>query len=51
MNFEFLPLIHSAGAMWAMLSLMVAVALVVLVVFWRKRYLARTRALAAKEPA
>jgi Mg2+ and Co2+ transporter CorA len=42
MNFEFLPLIHSARAMWTMLSVMVAVALVVLVVFWRKRYLART---------
>jgi Mg2+ and Co2+ transporter CorA len=41
MNFEFLPLIHSAPAMWAMLAAMVAVALVVLAVFWRKRYLAR----------
>jgi Mg2+ and Co2+ transporter CorA len=41
MNFEFLPLIHSAQAMWVMLGLMVAVALIVLVVFWRKRYLAR----------
>jgi magnesium transporter len=41
MNFEFLPLIHSAHAMWVMLGLMAAVALTVLVVFWRKRYLAR----------
>lgn len=41
MNFEFLPLIHSAHAMWVMLGLMAAVALIVLVVFWRKRYLAR----------
>jgi Mg2+ and Co2+ transporter CorA len=41
MNFEFLPLIHSAQAMWAMLGLMAAVAFIVLVVFWRKRYLAR----------
>ena len=41
MNFEFLPLIHSARAMWTMLGAMVAVAAVVLVVFWRKRYLAR----------
>jgi len=41
MNFEFLPLIHSAQAMWIMLGLMAAVALTVLVVFWRKRYLAR----------
>jgi magnesium transporter len=42
MNFEYLPLIHSAPAMWVMLAMMAAVALVVLVVFWRKRYLART---------
>lgn len=42
MNFEFLPLIHSARSMWAMLAAMVAVALVVLAVFWRKRYLARS---------
>jgi Mg2+ and Co2+ transporter CorA len=41
MNFEFLPLIHSAAAMWAVLGVMAALALVVLVVFWRKRYLAR----------
>jgi Mg2+ and Co2+ transporter CorA len=42
MNFEYLPLIHSAPAMWVMLATMAAVALIVLVVFWRKRYLART---------
>ena len=42
MNFEFLPLIHSDRAMWVMLSLMVLIALTVLGVFWRKRYLART---------
>jgi Mg2+ and Co2+ transporter CorA len=41
MNFEFLPLIHSAYAMWIMLGLMVGVGVVVLLVFWRKRYLAR----------
>ncbi len=41
MNFEFLPFIHSAHAMWIMLTLMAAVALTVLLVFWRKRYLAR----------
>ncbi len=41
MNFEFLPLIHSAQAMWAILLTMVSIALVVLLVFWRKRYLAR----------
>jgi Mg2+ and Co2+ transporter CorA len=42
MNFEYLPLIHSAPAMWSMLGVMVAVAVVVLMVFWRKRYLAHT---------
>jgi magnesium transporter len=41
MNFEFLPLIHSAEAMWVMLAVMALVSLVVIVVFWRKRYLAR----------
>lgn len=41
MNFEFLPLIHSAEAMWVMLGLMVAVAVSVSMVLWRKRYLAR----------
>jgi magnesium transporter len=42
MNFEFLPLIHSAQAMWVMLGVMGVVAFVVLLVFWRKRYLAHT---------
>ena len=42
MNFEFLPLIHSARAMWAMLAVMLAAALVVMLVFWRKHYLARS---------
>jgi magnesium transporter len=41
MNFEFLPLIHSDKAMWVMLGLMVLVAVALLVIFWRKRYLAR----------
>jgi magnesium transporter len=41
MNFEFLPLIHSQHAMWVTLLMMLGVALVVLLVFWRKRYLAR----------
>ena len=42
MNFDFIPLLHAqAGFWWAMGSMaMIAVALVV--VFWRKRYLART---------
>lgn len=42
MNFEFLPLIHSVGAMWIVLALMIAVAVVLLILFWRKRYLAHT---------
>ncbi|HWP12293.1 MAG TPA: magnesium transporter CorA family protein [Ramlibacter sp.] len=42
MNFEFLPFIHSAQAMWAMLGFMAVVALTVVMVFWRKRYLARS---------
>ncbi|MEO5671228.1 MAG: magnesium transporter CorA family protein [Ramlibacter sp.] len=42
MNFEFLPLIHSANAMWVILGVMATVALVVVMVFWRKRYLARS---------
>jgi Mg2+ and Co2+ transporter CorA len=41
MNFEYLPLIHSAEAMWIMLVVMASVALVVLMVFWRKRYISR----------
>ncbi|MDB5873047.1 MAG: corA [Ramlibacter sp.] len=42
MNFEYLPLIHSAEAMWIMLAVMAAVALAIVLVFWRKRYLARS---------
>ena len=42
MNFELLPFIHSATAMWAMLGAMAVVALTVVGVFWRKRYLARS---------
>jgi magnesium transporter len=42
MNFEFLPFIHSANAMWGMLGVMAVVALSVILIFWRKRYLARS---------
>jgi Mg2+ and Co2+ transporter CorA len=42
MNFEYLPLIHSDYAMWFILGFMVLVSAVVIAVFWRKRYLART---------
>lgn len=43
MNFEFLPLIHNQlGLIWAV-STMVLIALALLLFFWRKRYLARTK--------
>jgi len=42
MNFEYLPLIHSDYAMWVILALMLAVGITVFLVFWRKRFLARS---------
>lgn len=42
MNFEFLPVIHSASGFWWIFALMVLLVIVVMSVFWRKRYLART---------
>jgi Mg2+ and Co2+ transporter CorA len=42
MNFEYLPLIHSDQGMWFMLAIMVLTMAIVVLVFWRKRYLART---------
>ena len=42
MNFEFMPLIHKPTAFWWTVGAMVAIATVTVVVFWRKRYLART---------
>ncbi|MGH8831123.1 MAG: CorA family divalent cation transporter, partial [Polaromonas sp.] len=42
MNFEFLPLIHTISGFWGIFGFMVLVAVVVVTVFWRKRYLART---------
>jgi Mg2+ and Co2+ transporter CorA len=42
MNFEYLPLIHSDQGMWLMLAIMVLTMAIVVLVFWRKRYLART---------
>ena len=42
MNFEFLPIIHSPTGFWWTFSLMILVVVVVVSVFWRKRYLART---------
>ena len=43
MNFEFLPLIHKADGFWWALGSMVFIALSLVMLFWRKRYLARTR--------
>jgi len=42
MNFEFLPLIHVQSGFWWALSTMVLIAAALGVVFWRKRYLARS---------
>ena len=42
MNFEFLPLIHTAVGLWLAIGAMVLVALALGLVFWRKRYLARS---------
>jgi len=42
MNFEFLPAIHSSAGFWWTFGLMVLLVVVVVSVFWRKRYLART---------
>ena len=42
MNFEFLPIIHSATGFWWTLGFMIVLVAVIVLVFWRKRYLART---------
>ena len=42
MNFEFMPAIHSAAGFWWTFGLMVLLVVVVLTVFLRKRYIART---------
>ena len=42
MNFEFLPLIHKANGFWWALGSMVFTALALVMLFWRKRYLARS---------
>nr|WP_283254384.1 magnesium transporter CorA family protein [Ramlibacter paludis] len=42
MNFEFLPVIHSELGFWWTIGSMATIAVVLGVVFWRKRYLART---------
>lgn len=42
MNFEFLPLIHQHQGFWWALGSMLAIATGLGIVFWRKRYLARS---------
>lgn len=42
MNFETFPLIHDKNALWWTMGAMVFIAITLGVVFWRKRYLART---------
>jgi Mg2+ and Co2+ transporter CorA len=42
MNFELLPLTHQAAGFWWTLGSMAMIALVLGIIFWRKRYLART---------
>ena len=42
MNFEYLPLIHSDKSMWVVLTIMLLTLVMILLVFWRKRYLERT---------
>ncbi len=43
MNFEFLPIIHNKNGFWWALGGMALVAAILGLIFWRKRYLARTR--------
>ena len=43
MNFEFMPLIHENSGFWWTFGFMLLLVVVVVSVFWRKRYLARSR--------
>ncbi|MFM9924312.1 magnesium transporter CorA family protein [Variovorax sp. H27-G14] len=43
MNFEFIPLVHKADGFWIAMTSMLVIALLLVLIFWRKRYLARTR--------
>ncbi len=43
MNFEHLPLIHSTEGMWVALALLVLLAVGILLTFWRRRYITRSR--------
>lgn len=42
MNFEFIPLVHKADGFWIAMASMASIAIILVMVFWRKRYLART---------
>jgi magnesium transporter len=42
MNFEFIPLIHTSGGFWWALAAMIGISGTLVLVFWRKRYLARS---------
>jgi magnesium transporter len=42
MNFDFIPLVHRHEGFWWALGTMCAIALGLVVLFWRKRYLARS---------
>ena len=42
MNFEFIPLVHKADGFWVAMGSMLVVAVVLVLVFWRKRYLTRS---------
>ena len=42
MNFEFSPLIHRQDGFWWAIASMALVSAGLVIVFWRKRYLART---------
>jgi magnesium transporter len=42
MNFDFLPLIHQQTGLWWAIGTMVVVATSLVIIFWRKRYLARS---------
>ena len=42
MNFDFLPLVHRQTGIWWTLGIMSVLAIALIAVFWRKRYLARS---------
>ena len=42
MNFEFIPLVHQQDGFWWAMGSMTVIAIALIALFWRKRYLART---------